>query len=71
MTPLETIALDTISEIERFKKESGTEPALSTIDEMLISLKPELLEAVRSLYKQNRVIFRKTINGIPMFGIKQ
>lgn len=71
MTPIEQVTIDALSEVQQFHKDIGKEPSLATLDEMLIALKPEMTEALRTLYREGKIVFRKTVNGIPMFGVKE
>lgn len=71
MTPIEQVTFDALSEVQQFHKDAGKEPSFATMDEIINSLRTEVLEALRSLYKQGKVEFHKTVNGIPMFGVKE
>lgn len=71
MTPIEQVTIEALSEVQQFRKDAGKEPSFATMDEILNSLKAEILEALRSLYKQGKVEFHKNVNGVPMFGVKE
>ena len=71
MTPIEQVTYDALKEVQQFHEDAGKAPSFATMDEILNSLKAEILEAMRSLYKQGKVEFHKTVNGIPMFGVKE
>jgi len=69
-SPLEIIARDLVAEIQDIKQASGKIPDLATLDEIINSLRPELLESLRALYRSGTIECHKTVNGTPMFGIK-
>lgn len=71
MTPIQQVTIDALTEIQQFHKDVGKEPSFATMDEIINSLRAEILEALRGLYKQGKVEFHSTVNGIPMFGVKE
>lgn len=71
MTPIEQVTLDALAEVQRFRKDAGKEPSFATMDEIINSLRTEILESLRKLYCEGKVEFHKTVNGIPMFGVKE
>ena len=71
MTPIEQVTYDALKEVHQFRKDAGKEPSFATMDEIINSLKTEILEALRRLYREGKVEFHKTVNGIPMFGVKE
>lgn len=71
LTPIQKIALESVAEIQDMKRAGGLAPDYVTIEEISKYLREELLEALRTLYRQKMVEFHKTVNGVPMFGLKQ
>lgn len=71
LTPMERIVLQTIEDIQDIKRGNMQHPDLAKQEEIYNSLKVEALEALRSLYRRGLITFNKTVNGIPMFGIKE
>ena len=71
MTPIEQVTIDALKEVQQFRKDAGKALTFATMDEIINSLKTEVLEALRRLYREGKVEFHKTVNGIPMFGVKE
>ena len=71
MTPSEQVTIEALSEVQQFRKDAGKEPAFATMDEILNSLRAEILESLSKLYREGKVEFHKTVNGVPMFGVKE
>lgn len=71
MTPIDQVTFDAVREVQQFHKDTGREPSFATMDEIINSLKAEILESLRRLYKQKLIEFHSTVNGIPMFGVKE
>ena len=71
LTPLQRVIADAIAECQEFKRSTGRYPDLCTLDEVIISLKSEMLEALRVLYRRKLIVHHSTVNGIPMFGINE
>lgn len=63
--------LDTIAEIQDMKRAAGKNPDMATMDEVMNGVRVEVLESLRSLCREHRLEYRKTVNGIVMFGIKK
>lgn len=71
LTPLQRVIADAIAECQEFKRSSGRSPDFCTLDEIIVSLKPEMLEALRELYRRKLIVHHSTVNGISMFGINE
>ena len=71
MTPIEQVTIEALSEVQQLRKDAGKEPSFATMDDIITSLKSEILEALRNLYREGKVEFHKTVNGVPMFGVKE
>lgn len=71
MTPMQQIAYDTICEIQDIKREAGRSPNLAFMSEITNSVMIELKAALNDLSQQEVIEWSKTVNGMPMFGIKQ
>lgn len=71
LTQVEQMTLDTISEIQSIKRDGGKASDFATLIEIENSFKIEIKEAINSLYRKGRVEWHKTVNGIPMFGVKE
>lgn len=71
LAPIQQIAYDAVSEIQDMKRVGGKSPDFATIDEVVNYMREELLEALRVLYRQGKIEFHKTVNGVPMFGVKE
>lgn len=71
LTPIQQIAYDAVAEIQDMKRVGGKSPDFATIDEIVNYMREELLEALRVLYRNKMVEFHKTVNGVPMFGVKE
>ena len=71
MTPIEQVTYDALKEVQQFHEDAGKAPTFATMDEIFNSLKAEILEALRRLYREGKVEFHKTVNGVAMFGVKE
>lgn len=71
MTPLQRIAYDAIKEIQEVKRSTGTDPDRVSIVEIKNSIMIELKEAINQLAREGVLEWHKTVNGIPMFGVKE
>lgn len=70
LTPMERIALDIVREIQDVKRSGGSIPDYAALDEIMNSLKTEVLESLRSLYRKGLITHHHNINGISLFGTK-
>lgn len=79
MAPTESLAYEAVEEIQGITRDSGRSPDFALINEVYNFLRPELpqgfesgvLDALRALYRRGLIEFHQTVNGIPMFGIKE
>lgn len=71
MTHLENLVYETIFEIQSIKRGNSQFPDLALKTEIYNSIKIEILEALRSLYRRHIISFSRNVNGIEMFGIIQ
>lgn len=71
LTPLQSIVYDVVDEIQGIKRDNKQDPNYATIDEVMNSLKQEVLQQLREMYKGGLITFQRTVNGVAMFGIKQ
>lgn len=71
MTPYQQIAYDAIAEIQQAKRDAGTFPDRASMAEISNSIMVELKEAINALALAGVLEWHKTVNGIPMFGIKE
>lgn len=79
LTPDERTAYEAVDEIQGIKREYRQVPDYAMLPEIYNFLRPELpagfeqpiLNALRSLYRRGLISYHSTVNGIPMFGIKQ
>lgn len=71
MTPIQQIAYDAIKEIQEIKRSAGTYPDRASIVEISNSIMIELKEAINQLARAGVLEWHKTVNGIPMFGVKE
>lgn len=70
LTPMERIALDAVSEIQDIKRNEGGYPDYAALDEIINSLRAEMLEALRRLYRKGLVTHHLNVNGTSLFGVK-
>lgn len=70
LTPMERIALDAVSEIQDIKRNNGNQPDYAMLDEIINSLRAEVLESLRDLYRKGFITHHHNINGISLFGVK-
>lgn len=70
LTPLQTIALDTIREILDLKQ-GAVEPCVAHINEIRNSVSVELTEALRELCRKGYLAVSVDVNKNPMFTIRQ
>lgn len=79
MTTDESLAFEAVKEIQGMKRDYKRFPDYATIHEVYNSLRHELpegfeesiLNALRSLYRRGLITHHSTVNGVPMFGIKE
>lgn len=79
MTADEQLVYDAVEEIQGIKKDSLQSPDLAMLTEVYNFLRPELpsgfeatvLQALRTLCRKCEIMYRMTVNGTPMFGIKR
>lgn len=71
LTPLERIVIETVSEIQDIKRNDGGHPDYAVLDEIINSLRTEVLESLRSLYRKGLVTHHSNVNGISMFGLSE
>ena len=77
LSEYERIVYDAVKEIQEIKTESRQEPNMALLFEVYNFVRPELnegcekdvLTTLRVLYRKGLIIFRKNLNGIPMFAI--
>ncbi len=67
----EQIALNAIKEIQELKKSNQQFPDFANKTEIYNSIKVEIMEALRSLYRKGLIEFHRNVNGIEMFGLKE
>lgn len=67
--PWEDIALSMVREIVEAKE--GTVPTVARFSEIMNSAKVEMLEALRRLYRKGLISYHDSVNGVPMFGIRE
>lgn len=68
------IVLDAVLESQSLKREDGKMPDYATLNEIATYTHmeaPEALKVLRGLYKEGRIVYRSTVNGTHMFGIKE
>ena len=70
MTAIQQIAYDTIQEIQQAKRDAGKFPDRASMTEISNSIMVELKEAINTLALSGVLEWHKTVNGVPMFGIK-
>lgn len=70
LTPIQRIAYDAISEIIEMKR-GNVVPCVAHITEIRNSINVELMEALRSLCRQEVLSVGLDLNKNPMFSIKQ
>lgn len=70
LTPIERIALDTVNEIQNIKRSEGGYPDYAALEEIINSLRAEILESLRRLYRKGLVTHHLNVNGISLFGVK-
>lgn len=79
LTDSENAAYGAVKEIQEMKHDSGLQPDYAMLYEVYNFLRPELpngfeqsiLESLRMLYRRGLIVFHKSVNGIPMFGVKE
>lgn len=71
MTPLQQMAYDAIAEIQQAKRDAGSFPDRASMTEISNSIMVELKEAINTLALSGLLEWHKTVNGVPMFGIKE
>lgn len=71
LNPMEQMAIDAIEEIQSMKRDGDKAPDFATLIEIENSFRVELKEAINSLVRKGRLEWHKTVNGIPMFGVKE
>ena len=71
MTPIQQIAYDTIHEIQQAKIDAGVQPDRASMTEISNSIMIELKEAINQLALAGKLEWHKTVNGVPMFGVKE
>lgn len=71
MTPLQQMAYDAIAEIQQAKRDAGAFPDRASMTEISNSIMVELKEAINTLALSGLLEWHKTVNGVPMFGIKE
>lgn len=67
----EAVALSLLSEAVEVRKALGRFPESAPFTELMNSAKVEILEALRRLYRKDKVTYHETVNGIPMFGVRE
>lgn len=70
LSVMERIAFDTVREIQDIKRSEGCHPDYAALEEIMNSLKTEVLESLRSLYSKGLITHHHNINGISLFGTK-
>ena len=71
LTEFESLVYDSVCSRQIMKREDGQVPDYVMFDEICNGLRAEALEVLRSLYRKGLIEHHQTVNGIPMFGIKQ
>lgn len=79
LTDSEKAALEAVADIQEMKRDGGQTPDYALLPEVYNFLRPELpagfeadiLKSLRALYRRGLIEFHQTVNGIPMFGIKE
>lgn len=71
MQQIDKLVIDAIEDIVNIRQSNGHVPALATLNEIMNSLRPIVLESLRGLYRNGLITFHKTVNGTQMFGIKE
>lgn len=69
MTRWKGIAFEAVAEICAIKSSSGREPASASLVEIMNSVQPVMLEALRGLCRDKKIKYHMTVNGVPMFGV--
>lgn len=67
---LDDVVFSALQDVCDFKHDTGRFPELATIQEISVSLKPDILESLRRLYKAGRISHNIDVNKNPLFGIK-
>ena len=79
LTTNEQHAYEAVAYIQGVKREYGREPHYAMLHEVYNQLRPELpsgfesaiLQALRTLYRRGLIEHHRTVNGMPMFGVKE
>lgn len=79
LTDSEKTALEAVADIQEMKRDGGQTPDYALLPEVYNFLRPELpagfeadiLKSLCALYRRGLIEFHQTVNGIPMFGIKE
>ncbi len=70
MGQIDKLIIDTVEDVVSIKRANGQVPAAATLDEIMNSIRPMVLESLRGFYRDGVITFHKTVNGTLMFGIK-
>lgn len=70
MSPMQSIAYGFIREIQGIKQANKQSPDFALASEIENSFKVELKEALNGLVRDGILDWKRTVNGMPMFGIK-
>lgn len=65
---------EAVLETQALKREDGKMPDYATLNELAgytLIEESEILKVLRGLYKDGKIVYRSTVNGIHMFGIKE
>lgn len=71
MTQFEQMVYDTVRDIQEIKRGNRQFPDYALTTEIQNSINVDILEALRTLYRNGYIKHHKTVNKADMFGIKQ